>query len=234
MFGTATHFMMTEKEFLRIFLQRNGYSTVLMPMLSTLYSKEMCADFLLMKDFLNELCPSNPGNILDIGCGTAGIDYFLYTNFEGSPLLPLGPGHVPKGTNGPGIHLVDKEGMYKPFEWPQMSQDSTFVGDLTVAREFLVRNGIPAEKIFTYSVPDFPSQKNQFGLVISLISWGFHYPLTTYLDKVMELLSPDGLMIFDMSTASNEFPLVQERFQKVYKAISYAPDAIRVVCKSKR
>lgn len=35
-------------------------------------------------------------------------------------------------------------------------------------------------------------------LVISLVSWGFHFPVSTYLDQVHDLLREGGRLILDL------------------------------------
>ena len=36
----------------------------------------------------------------------------------------------------------------------------------------------------------------EIDLVISSISWGFHYPVSTYIEEVNSILKPGGLLIF--------------------------------------
>ena len=52
-------------------------------------------------------------------------------------------------------------------------------------------------------------------LVISLISWGFHYPIQTYLDQVFALLAKGGTMIIDVRKQTEGLDMLGKRFAKV-------------------
>lgn len=125
--------------------------------------------------------PANAKNVLDIGCGIAGIDLFLYRHYHGAIDL----------------HLLDKDGtseIYYDFE-----QQGAFYNSLSLARTFLTMNGLPESRVHAYEATrdGFPKHP-KFDLVISLISWGFHYPISTYGERVRESLAPEGRLILDV------------------------------------
>lgn len=78
-------------------------------------------------------------------------------------------------------------------------------------------NGINEAKIHLFEVPS----NNQisidcsFDLVISLISWGFHYPLSQYMDDVYELLNENGALILDLRKKTKDKAILQDRFSGV-------------------
>jgi hypothetical protein len=39
---------------------------------------------------------------------------------------------------------------------------------------------------------------SNFDIIISTYSWGFHYPVDTYLDEVASKLAPSGVLILDI------------------------------------
>jgi len=55
-------------------------------------------------------------------------------------------------------------------------------------------------------------------LIISLISWGFHYPVDTYLEKAYDLLNKDGILILDVRKDTNGLDLLTQRLG-AYKVI---------------
>ncbi len=59
--------------------------------------------------------------------------------------------------------------------------------------------GVPASNIYTNEInrDGFPGTQS-FDLVISLISWGFHYPVSTYARPVYGALAPHGVLILDV------------------------------------
>lgn len=121
--------------------------------------------------------------LLDIGAGVAGVDACL------SSLLD----------HRVDLYLLDKtlteERVYYHFQ-PRGS----FYNSLDVARELLISNGVPTERIHlkevveTNALLDVPS----LDAVISLLSWGFHYPVDMYLAQVFALLRPGGVLILDV------------------------------------
>lgn len=51
--------------------------------------------------------------------------------------------------------------------------------------------------------------------MLSLISWGFHYPVSTYLDRVRELLSDDGVLILDLRRDTGGLEDLRRAFRQV-------------------
>ena len=51
--------------------------------------------------------------------------------------------------------------------------------------------------------------------MISLISWGFHYPVETYLDKAYDVLVEGGSMIIDVRKGTNGIAMIKNLFGEV-------------------
>jgi len=50
-------------------------------------------------------------------------------------------------------------------------------------------------------------------MVISIASWGFHYPLSTYLDQVEQALAPGGRLILDLRRHQGQEQELAHRFE---------------------
>ncbi len=141
------------------------------------YSRLIREDYQEMEKWL----PAQANSILDIGCGLAGIDTHLYERY-GSPLLHLldGTGKVPDLKQRIGYR---PRGM-KPFN------------DMLAARELLAANGVDMSH-----VRDWPVGYDKVikcDLCISLLSWGWHYPIDAYLKMAWWSIGIGGRLIIDI------------------------------------
>ncbi len=145
--------------------------------------------------------PQNVKKILDIGCGVGGIDVVLSRYYESSQ---------------PDIYLLDKTEI--PLRVYYGIRDrGCYYNSLEVTKNLLVINGIPEEKIFLQEATlnnsiDF---NVEFDLIISLLSWGYHYPVSTYLDQVYEKLAPGGTLILDVRKGQGGIELLKSKFGNV-------------------
>jgi len=87
---------------------------------------------------------------------------------------------------------------------------------LKVSRELLVANGHPADKIALIDASAF-DQVNlpKLDLVTSLIAWGFHFPVATYLEAVHTSLHDEGVLILDVRKDTSGREVLQNRFKTV-------------------
>lgn len=151
--------------------------------LSALYTADIRSEYTSIQPAL----PSHAANILDIGCGMAGIDVFLFEHYDRLTRL----------------YLMDKtrlDRIYYGFE-----AEASFYNDKQLTKKFLMLNGVPESAFhFVEAVPgNIERLGMQFDLVISLIAWGFHFPLTTYLDEVLKSLRKGGRIIIDLRIESD-------------------------------
>ena len=71
---------------------------------------------------------------------------------------------------------------------------------------------MPPQQIFLQEAEDNKIKFNEkFDLVVSLISWGFHYPLSTYLDQVYQKMALGGVLIIDVRKVTMSDPLTELR-----------------------
>ena len=166
--------------------------------IKALYKNDMRLEYLSIVKFLPKSCFT----ILDIGCGLAGIDIFLHRHYQ---------------YNNPVFYLLDKtytEGnVYYGFK-----SKGAFYNSLKMAQTMLINNGLSVKNIHTLE-----ANKNndinidcKIDLVISLISWGYHYPVEIYLNRVYDLLKNSGLIIMDIRKKTNGIESLKKKFKKVF------------------
>lgn len=163
-----------------------------------LYQQDMAEEFGTIRESLPAACSA----VLDIGCGVAGIDVLLDRHYAGQQ---------------PQIHLLDRSetsaGIYYLFR-----DRAAFYNSLEVARTLLTRNGIPPERIYPVTATDqfdIPVEGQKFDLVVSLLSWGFHYPVQTYASQVAQLLTDRGRVILDIRNETDGLGQLGRHFRRV-------------------
>lgn len=132
---------------------------------------------------IEDALPQKASSILDIGCGVAGIDVLLSNHYKGEV----------------DIFLIDKTHVDSEVYYGFKKRGS-FYNSLQVSENLLKVNGIASNRIHVWEA----TKDNRitfevgFDVIISLISWGFHYPITTYLDGAYGKLRPGGVLIVDV------------------------------------
>ncbi len=174
-------------------------------------SNEMNAEYESMKNYL----PKNVHSILDIGCGVGGIDVLLFKHYQNL---------------NPKIYLLDKTEMPSKVYY-SFKPKGCYYNSLPLSRKLLEQNKVPKDKIFTEEARDNHIDFDaKFDLVISLISWGFHYPVSTYLDQVYDKLNAGGALIIDVRKVhgSNGLNEIKQKFGN-YKIIYESSKNTRIV-----
>ncbi len=161
-----------------------------------LFNEDIAREYESIRPALPEQCSA----ILDVGCGIGGIDVMLNRHYAESR---------------PTFFLLDKtqvDSVYYGFK-----SKGAFYNSLDVAKEVLIANGVAGEKIELVQATEHNriEIEGPVDLVISLISWGFHYPVETYLDRVHELLRPGGHLILDVRKGTNGEATIRHKFASV-------------------
>ena len=190
------------------------YNNFLVGFESQVRHERICEQYLNhMRSEFQELKPHLPGtvsSIVDIGCGMAGIDLYLWKHYQ---------------EHQPDIVLFDKsevsEDLYYYFR-----QQPAFYNSLKTAKENLTNGDIPEERVHTVEA----STENLRGLesidfCFSLLSWGFHYPVDTYLDEVLEVIDPEGRVVLDIRKETGDVSKETDGF----KACKQAFDTLKVI-----
>ena len=165
--------------------------------IKTLYAADMQSEYQTFRQWLPERCAA----VLDVGCGVAGIDALIQRHYASRDLR---------------FYLLDKSQVEQNVFYLFKSQGA-FYNSLDVARKLLVDNGIAPECVRLVEA----NERNEINidspvdLVLSLISWGFHYPVATYLDRVRALLSDDGVLILDVRRGTGGLEELRRAFRQV-------------------
>ena len=174
------------------------------------YAKDIKQEFESLKPHL----PRRVYCMADIGCGVAGIDAFLYPYLE-----------------KPDMYLVDK-GKPSAKLFYGFHDEAAFYNDFDEMKKLLLVNNVEERHIHPIEV----GKNNRIRilgpleLVISLYSWGFHYPVATYVAKVADVLSTEGVLILDVRNGTGGEKDLQEHFA-VVKEIGHGPKHIRYLCR---
>ena len=165
--------------------------------IKALYSADMHAEYETFKSYLPDACAS----VLDIGCGMAGIDAFIDRHYPDS---------------SPDIHLLDRSRVERSVFY-MFNEQAAFYTSLEVARQLLVENGIAGNRIHLHEVREGNeiTASPKVDLVISLLSWGVHYPVDTYAEQVRTLLSERGIVVLDIRKETGGIEALKRTFSHV-------------------
>jgi SAM-dependent methyltransferase len=159
------------------------------------YKASLAEDYRMILPFLPVQCNS----ILDIGCGMAGIDLFFYIHYRKQVHLQLmdgtGDAEVKFGFN-PELH---------PYN------------HLGITQKFLLMNQVDARHIHMHPID--PELTIPCDLIVSLLSWGFHYPASTYCKLAKRSLRSGGALVLDIRKGT-DYDCLKENFtftQKIYE-----------------
>lgn len=168
-------------------------SLLFFPQIKRAFNKDMEYEFSIIKKYL----PREANAILDIGCGVAGIDVPISHHYQ----------------NKVDIFLIDKTHIDKNVYY-NFKDTGSFYNSLDVAKKILEINGVDSDKIhFQEATADNKIKFNQtFDVVISLLSWGFHYPVSTYLNEVYNKLNKNGILIVDMRRDTDGEKEIEKKF----------------------
>jgi SAM-dependent methyltransferase len=172
-----------------------------------LYQNDILEDYESIQAYL----PADCRTLLDIGCGIGGIDILLYRHYA--------------GVNNIQVYLLDRTQVDKSVYYGYKPKGS-FYNSLESACQFLTHNEIPRECIHPRQVAedyhiDVPEG---IDLIVSLTSWGFHYPISTYLNQVYTLLRKGGRLILDIRPGTQGEEELKCRFSSVQEIPHYRPN----------
>ncbi|MFV1441060.1 hypothetical protein VWZ88_06195 [Phaeobacter sp. JH20_36] len=134
-------------------------------------------EYLALKPTLETLAPKH---VADIGCGYGFIDLFLAREFACAITL---------------IDLEDNEATHFGFD-----AEGAAYSSLSTARAFLTANGV-ADVTTVNPGREDPNRIGDVDLALSLLSCGFHYPVSTYETFWKNSVKPDGAIILDLRDA---------------------------------
>jgi SAM-dependent methyltransferase len=119
-----------------------------------LYREEMYREYMSIKPYLPQTC----FRVLDIGCGVAGLDFFIHQHYRTNPVE---------------LHLLDKS-QVEPHVYYMFERKGAFYNSLAVAKSVLTGSGIDGKCVHLIEATDDEVKLPQeMDLVMSLLSWGF-------------------------------------------------------------
>lgn len=121
------------------------------------YESEIEREWGLVSGLLPPVCNS----FVDIGCGVGGIGTKFYEKY------------------GCDIIVVDKTKVSESIRYRD-DNDNEYYNDLKVTIDVLNQNGVPFNKIRIIEPELFKHTINDWDIVYSSLSWGFHYAPETY------------------------------------------------------
>lgn len=161
------------------------------------------AFFADMKAEFVELAPHLPeqaSTILDIGGGLGAIDLFLLERYASWQ---------------PHLHLLDKNEISPDIEY--FFRDTPAAYNLfDETNHFLTDNGVAPAQItqIDAAADGFPVVLRP-DLVVSLLAWGYHFPLSVYLPAVLDCLRPGGCLVIDVRKGTNGVGDIMTAFANV-------------------
>jgi len=158
------------------------------------FKKGIHAEFSLIEPYL----PTDSQNVLDIGSGMAAVDILISKHY----------GHKID------IHLLDKT-MLDTDIYYGFKDKASFYNSFELARKILTRNNVAEENIYTHDAGDLKDvfHNRKYDLVTSFISWGFHYPISTYIKEVSDSMSDNGVLILDVRKDTDGLQEIKRYFK---------------------
>jgi SAM-dependent methyltransferase len=154
--------------------------------------------------------PSKIDSILDIGCGLGSVNILLAQDW-----LYLRE-----------INIIDGDGTVD--KRTSFSEDTQAWSDRKLARDFIKSNVSYRCNVLDH--PPDPSLTIHADLIISLKSWGHHYPVSVYLDLVKRSLLPGGRIVMDIRRRRGDGLRAMEEGGFQYLATTYeTPKCERMV-----
>ncbi len=134
------------------------------------------AEYRAMRERLAALAP---GRIADIGCGYAMFDLFAARD------------------TGASVLLIDiEQNAHRHFGY---SDEGSAYTSLSVARSFLIANGMAEDAVMTVNPLSEPLERaGKVDLAVSFLSCGFHYPVDGYMPFFRDQVAAGGAVIVDL------------------------------------
>ena len=169
------------------------------------------ADFEIIKPYL----PPKAANIFDIGAGLGAINPYVNEAYT---------------LNGCKVsfYLLDYDRKDWLVRYGYKNNPSAY-NSFKLAEELLTSNGIQAGLIKFLDAAKNQFPKGKFDVVYSFLSWGFHYPVDLYLERVKNVITPATVVILDVRKNTDQIDILEENFRSV-KTVRQFSKHVKVVC----
>lgn len=143
--------------------------------------------------------PKDPKFILDIGCGLGLVDLGIFHHY-GSKIA---------------FTLIDKSMEPKlGTQYSGFHDEYVFYNSLEYTEEFLTSNGIENLTIFEADSEELSKVRKQ-DLILSLLSCGWHYPVTAYLDYIVDKSNSNTVVILDIRSGTDGLDRMSTHFSNI-------------------
>ena len=134
-------------------------------------------------DTVGPLLPTaaTPQTFIDIGCGL-GFGLLGLSRIYGARNLFVG---------------IDRDAPTEEVIYGFSERPSSY-NDLKATRLVLEAGGVQPDCIRLIDIDTQPFPEVRADVVISILAWGFHFPVATYLDQVDAALKPGGSLVIDI------------------------------------
>jgi hypothetical protein len=151
-------------------------------------------------------------NILSIGCGIGGLEYFF--------------SHIKSIIK---IDLIDRNFVSRKVIYGFDLTNREAYNNLDYTRKFLLSNGISNKKfeIFNYDKDKLPTKK--YDLIISLLSLDFHYPFSIYKNYIKKISNLRTVLILD-TNRPNYFKSMYKKVKIIKKVTNNIHPYYRIIC----
>ena len=198
-------------------LQRNNYLSKTQKKIRRIFGRYLFTNFFvnyfnsiseinhkLNKDFsqefeeLLEYLPPKANFILDIGAGLGIIDIYLNDYY----------------TNNVNFTLIDKDKIEKKVKYG-FDESGQAYNSINLTKSFLIQNGISQSQSQIINADKQYKITQKFDLIISLLSMGYHYPISQYINICQDNTHDKTVFIFDIANEYNDFDEINNMFEKV-------------------
>jgi hypothetical protein len=144
-------------------------------------------------NFLANLFKDNEiKSVLDIGCGIAG--------YHSRWML------VEKGD----LYLFDNSTFNISSLRYGMGNSERYYNSLSMAKRFLGNEGIDHSRIHLIEISKEQFNNRKYDLIISFISLGFHYHVSTYWMEIMNSINTNGIIVLDIRNSSSSYEFIED------------------------
>jgi SAM-dependent methyltransferase len=167
-------------------LQRSGYKDIRQEFIENIEK-----EYELMKPYL----PDKAELILDIGCGVGGIDVYIYNHYDVPHMFLMDS------------ELVSREPIYG------FDRGVSYYNSFDATKALMMANDVYNFSLLNLDIR-IDTIKN-IDLIISILSWGYHYPIDKYIKQVDTALSENGTLIIDIREGTDGIREIKKYFPVV-------------------
>jgi len=162
--------------------------------------------------------PKKVGKVVDIGCGIGLLDTFLFNHYGQDKTIQF--------------YLFDKTETNKSVYYG-FRPTAAFYNSLELTKDQCITNGMDAKQVnIVEATKENLIKIKDVDLIISSIAWGFHFPISVYINEVKAILKPGGILIVDIRKETDGLETLKREFE-IKQIIDGGPKAQRIICMKK-